>query len=81
MKRLPVCSDLDCQRWTSTDADVRALGAPLAARIVFQTHLINAFEEEVLKLSGEGCIWGPVHVSVGQEAAAAAPAKPAKEKQ
>lgn len=63
----------ECLRCVSDDDDVRALGVPLASRIVFQTFLINAFEEELLKLSTEGCVWGPVHVSVGQEAAAAAP--------
>jgi 2-oxoisovalerate dehydrogenase E1 component len=72
VKQKNIKTDSDCLRFVSDDEDVRALGAPLAARIVFQTHLINAFEEEALKLSGEGCIWGPVHVSVGQEAAAAA---------
>jgi 2-oxoisovalerate dehydrogenase E1 component len=72
VKQKNIKTDSDCLRFVSDDEDVRALGAPLAARIVFQTHLINAFEEELLKLSTEGCVWGPVHVSVGQEAAAAA---------
>jgi 2-oxoisovalerate dehydrogenase E1 component len=72
MNRTPIDAGLDCQRWASTDADIKRMGAPLCARIAFQTMLINAFEEELLKLSTEECVWGPVHVSVGQEAAAAA---------
>lgn len=72
MKRKSVKNDSECLRCVSEDADVKTLGVPLAARIAFQTFLINAFEEEVLKLSTEGCVWGPVHVSVGQEAVAAA---------
>ena len=73
MKHTSIDSGLDCQRWTSTDADVKKLGAELSAQIAFQTMLINAFEEELLKLSTEDCLYGPVHVSIGQEAAAVAP--------
>lgn len=72
MKRASIDSGMACQRWTSTDADVKKLGDVLSARIAFQTMLINGFEEELLKLSTEDCLWGPVHVSVGQEAAAVA---------
>lgn len=72
MQRKAIDSGLDCQRWTSSDADIKRMGAPLCARIAFQTMLINAFEEELLKLSTEDCLYGPVHVSVGQEAAAVA---------
>ncbi len=72
MQRKKIDSGMDCQRWTATDVDIKRMGGPLCARIAFQTMLINAFEEELLKLSTEDCLWGPVHVSVGQEAAAAA---------
>lgn len=73
MKMEILAGSTECLRCTSDDADVVGLGAARSARMAFQIFLINAFEEEVLKLSVEDCIWGPVHVSVGQEAAAVAP--------
>lgn len=44
----------------------------LSARILFHLFVINAFEEELLRLSKDDCVWGPVHSSIGQEAVAAA---------
>lgn len=41
-------------------------------RMLNQMHLIRAFEEQMLKLDGEGLAHGPVHVSVGQEGACVA---------
>ncbi len=63
---------LDWQRWASTPEDLKALGPVASARILHQTLLIRAFENELLRLKNLDCVWGPVHSSVGQEAAAAA---------
>lgn len=41
------------------------------ATIAFQIFLIREFEQVLLKLSAEGCVHGPVHTSIGQEACAA----------
>lgn len=43
----------------------------LSARMLFDLYVINIFEEAVISLKNDGCIWGPVHTSVGQEAIAA----------
>jgi 2-oxoisovalerate dehydrogenase E1 component len=59
-------------RLQSEDADLMALGSSRASRILFHAYLIRRFEGEVLRLSDEGCVWGPVHSSIGQEAVAAA---------
>lgn len=72
MKKDPIPGTTDCLRYAGGDEDLRAMGALTASRVLFQTILINVFEEELLKLAAEGAVWGPVHVSVGQEAAAAA---------
>lgn len=64
--------DFDWQRWSSTDDDIVRLGRIQAARILFEIFLINTFENELLRLKDQDCIWGPVHTSVGQEAIAAA---------
>ncbi len=40
--------------------------------MLFEIYLINTFEHELLRLKNNGCVWGPVHTSVGQEAIAAA---------
>ena len=45
-------------------------GVPL--RILFQTHLIHRFEEAVIQLKADDCVHGPIHISIGQEALAAA---------
>jgi len=72
MKTRKLSCRLDWQRWTSTPEDLRALDPVLAGRILYQMHLIRAFESELLRLKNLDCVWGPVHSSVGQEAVAAA---------
>ncbi len=62
----------DWTYWRSDEQDVRELGSVRAACIYFQMYLINKFEHEILLLKEQGCVWGPVHSSVGQEAVAAA---------
>ncbi len=72
MNRQQLPCAFDWQRWSSAEEDLAAADRTLAARIVFQTLLIRAFESELLRLKNEDCVWGPVHSSVGQEAGAAA---------
>lgn len=73
MKRQELPVDLVWQKWASSDTDVKKLGKKTARRILFDIFLINTFENEVLRLKQNNCVWGPVHTSVGQEAVAAAP--------
>jgi 2-oxoisovalerate dehydrogenase E1 component len=54
----------------STDADWDGLDPAVLDTMLAQLHLIRAFEEEVLTLAGQKLINGPVHSSIGQEAAA-----------
>ena len=51
------------QDWV--EADPRLLETFLG-----QLHLIRAFEEEILELSGQGLVHGPAHSSIGQEGGA-----------
>src|SRR5271154_7623078 len=68
VKRLSASAD-----WTalsSTAADWKAADPALLATMLGQLHLIRAFEETVLELSGEGLVHGPAHSSIGQEGGA-----------
>jgi len=69
-KRLDV--DFDWRRIKSTDEDIRSLDRKCALRILSLGLLIRDFEEQLLALKSAGCVWGPVHSSIGQEALAAA---------
>jgi 2-oxoisovalerate dehydrogenase E1 component len=71
MRKKPLKAPFDWHEWKSDKADLERLGSTKAARILFDVFLIRAFETELLKLKNEDCVWGPVHSSVGQEAAAA----------
>jgi 2-oxoisovalerate dehydrogenase E1 component len=62
----------DWQRWCSAPGDTKRLDAAQGARLLFTIRLINTFENQLLRLDGDGCVWGPLHTSVGQEAVAAA---------
>ncbi len=64
--------EFDWQQWRSAADDILRLGSRRSARILFQIFLINIFEKELLRLKDNGCVWGPVHSSIGQEAVAAA---------
>jgi 2-oxoisovalerate dehydrogenase E1 component len=72
MTKTKLSVDFDWQRRRSTAADLKSLDPLFAARMVFELELINRFEHELLRLKNNGCVWGPVHSSVGQEAVAAA---------
>lgn len=52
--------------------DLTRMSPVVASRILFNIFLINEFEKVVLQLKADGCVWGPIHVSIGQEAVAAA---------
>ncbi|MBN1437164.1 MAG: hypothetical protein JW936_08815 [Sedimentisphaerales bacterium] len=41
------------------------------AFMAFEIFLIREFEQNLLKLAGDGCVHGPVHTSIGEEACAA----------
>jgi len=62
----------DWQAWQSTPDDMLRMDLLVIKRILFDLFLIHEFEETLLRLYQEGCVWGPVHSSVGQEAVAAA---------
>ncbi len=72
MKRQELHPDFDWQKWTGEEQDLKSIGPLKASRILFDMLLIRQFEETLLSLQKEGCVWGPVHSSIGQEAAAAA---------
>ena len=40
-------------------------------RILFEMLVINRFENAVMQLKGSDCVWGPIHLAIGQEATAA----------
>jgi 2-oxoisovalerate dehydrogenase E1 component len=51
---------------------LESITAQCAARMLFDTFLINSFEHALLELKEADCVWGPVHSSIGQEATAVA---------
>ncbi len=71
MKIVQVNTTFDVQKLCPDDADYRQLSLQQLANITFEMFLIREFEQTLLKLSAEGCVHGPVHSSIGQEACAA----------
>ena len=61
----------DCQIIEAEPADYRAADPRLLANMAFQIVLIREFENALLNLSTDGCVHGPVHTSIGEEACAA----------
>ena len=57
--------------WKSEKKDLQGTNAHLLARMLFDIQMISKFEEAVLALKNDDCVWGPVHTSIGQEAMAA----------
>ena len=57
--------------WKSDKGDLHNADPRLLARMLFDVQLIQNFEEAVLALKNDDCVWGPVHTSTGQEAIAA----------
>jgi 2-oxoisovalerate dehydrogenase E1 component len=64
--------DFDWEEWRSGDSDVAAMEPLPSVRVLFEIFLINAFERSVMRLKQDDCVNGPVHISIGQEAVAAA---------
>ena len=58
------------QEVRSTPQDWAEADPKLLETFLGQLHLIRAFEEEILELSGQGLVHGPAHSSVGQEGGA-----------
>ena len=56
----------------SDESDLKMIDSKLLARMLFDINVIHEFEKAVLSLKNDDCIWGPVHISIGQEAIAAA---------
>ena len=56
----------------SEPGDIAILDNTNALRIHFLMCVINAFERRVIDLKRADCVWGPIHISIGQEAVAAA---------
>jgi len=64
-------SEIDLQTIEIEDADCRQMPKSNLASMLFQIVLIREFEQALLKLFSDGCIHGPVHTSIGQEACSA----------
>ena len=60
------CKRIEVQKDDYKNSDLRILWS-----LAFQIFLTREFEKTLLKLSADGCIHGPVHTSIGQEACAA----------
>ena len=65
--------DFDYKSVVPEQSDYKALDKTLSARMLFEVLLIRKFEETLLKLGGQGCVHGPLHTSIGEEACAAGP--------
>jgi 2-oxoisovalerate dehydrogenase E1 component len=63
-----------CLRLQVSERDLRKIKKVDHHRMLFLVHLIRAFENTLLDLKDENLVNGPVHVSIGQEANAAAAA-------
>jgi 2-oxoisovalerate dehydrogenase E1 component len=72
MKYELVTASSQLESVTSEAEDIGKMDGHLSRRILFLIDLINAFEQSVNELKEKDCVWGPVHLSIGQEAAAAA---------
>ncbi len=63
-----------CSRLQVSTSDLLAIGEVDHYRMLFLLHIIREFENAVLDLKDHNLVHGPVHVSIGQEANAAAAA-------
>jgi 2-oxoisovalerate dehydrogenase E1 component len=55
---------------STTPADWKSADPRLLETMLVELHVIRAFEETVLELSGAGLVHGPAHSSIGQEGGA-----------
>jgi 2-oxoisovalerate dehydrogenase E1 component len=72
MKKELINYDFKGVKWKSENSDLQLVDSKILARMLFDIHVIHEFEEAVLSLKNDDCVWGPVHTSIGQEAIAAA---------
>lgn len=63
--------DFDYKAIEAEESDYKNTDSRLLANMAFQIFLIREFENTLLKLSGDGCVHGPIHISIGEEACAA----------
>ena len=70
MKNIELQCDIDLTMIISESNDYNKAEAGLLKNMAFQLFLIREFEQTLLKLSADGCIHGPVHTSIGEEACA-----------
>lgn len=66
----PMTTEAAVSQLSTTPEDWEGADPALLETMLVQLHSVRAFEELVLKLSGEGLINGPAHSSIGQEGAA-----------
>ena len=72
MRRTPVVNPAVIERVESDAADLGSIAPATLKRMLFSICTINAFERAVIDLKRDDCVWGPIHISIGQEAIAAA---------
>ena len=56
----------------SKPEDIARIPNGVGKRMLFLMRMIHAFENRVIALKRDDCVWGPIHISIGQEAVAAA---------
>lgn len=61
----------ECLQISSDTGDLSRMKQETRMRILFEMLVINRFENAVMKLKEDDCIWGPIHLAIGQEAIAA----------
>jgi len=71
MKKETIQYQLNGIDWKSEKKDLHGIDVRMLARMLFDIQVISSFEEAVLALKNDDCVWGPVHTSIGQEAIAA----------
>jgi len=64
-------SEMDLQTIEVDESHFQQNSKSNLASMLFQIYLIREFEQALLKLFADGCIHGPVHTAIGQEACAA----------
>jgi 2-oxoisovalerate dehydrogenase E1 component len=73
-KQIKVQPLATCSRLQVSQKDFQDIAAADHIRMLFVLHLIREFESTVLDLKDENLVHGPAHISIGQEAVAAAAA-------
>lgn len=71
MRILKVTPELNYKKVIVSKNDYEGADINLLAGMAFEIFLIREFENMLLTLADNGCIYGPVHASIGQEACAA----------